>query len=230
MILAIETATDIAGAALLDGDTLRAGFFFGARRDVCQRLLPDIKAMLARTGVGVEALAAVAVGRGPGSFTGIRIGVAAAKGLALARELPLFGISTLAACAYPARGAGGLACALIPAYGDELYAGIFRADQELTPLEERVFPALELMAYLSRLGQPVTFAPVNPRLRALLPLHDLAVGHCFLPHELTWHLASWVGCLARARLATGEEGEGMGLAPVYLRPSQAETQAQRPAT
>ena len=225
-LLALETATDIAGAALLDDDSLRASLAFRARRDVCQRLLPEVKEMMARAGVSAESLSAIAVGRGPGSFTGIRIGVSIAKGLALSLGRPLFGISTLAACAYPALGGGGVACAIIPAHGDELYAGIFRAGDLLEPLEEAVLPASELTARLSRLGQRVSFAPVDEQVRALLPLNRLTVEYRFLPRGLTSHLACWVGRLAQARLAAGDEGDGIGLAPVYLRPSQAETDAQ----
>jgi len=229
-ILAIETATDVASAALLDGDSLRASLAFRARRDVCRRMLPEIQAMMGAAGVEVASLSGVAVGRGPGSFTGIRIGVAMAKGLALALGVPVFGISTLAACAYPARGMGGIACALIPAHGDELYTGIFPAGDVPTPIEERIFTAGELVAHLSRLGQPVTFAPASEQVGNLLPLNELAVEHRMLSHDLAWHLAGWVGRLAQARLAAGEQGDGVGLAPVYLRLSQAEMQTDGPAT
>ena len=224
-MLAIETATGIASAALLDGDALIGSLAFRAHRDVCQRLLPDVETMMARAGLNPGSLSAIAVGRGPGSFTGIRIGVAIAKGLALALEVPVFGISTLAACAYPARGFGGIACALIPAHGDEFYAGIFHAGQELEPLGEGIWTGTELMALLSRSGDKVIFAPVAPQVRDLLPLNELKGESTFLPHELTWDLACWVGRLAQARACAGDPGDGIALAPVYLRPSQAEMQA-----
>jgi tRNA threonylcarbamoyladenosine biosynthesis protein TsaB len=224
-VLAIETATDIASAALLDGDALIGSLAFLARRDVCQRLLPEVEAMMTRAGLSPQSLSAIAVGRGPGSFTGIRIGVAIAKGLALAVDAPVFGISTLAACAYPALGRGGIACALIPAHGDEFYAGLFRAGAELEPLGEGIQTGAALMAHLSQLGDRVIFAAVAPQVRDLLPLKELEIESAFLPHELTWDLACWVGRLAQARLRAGDPGDGIGLAPVYLRPSQAEMQA-----
>jgi tRNA threonylcarbamoyladenosine biosynthesis protein TsaB len=223
-LLAIETATDVASAALLEGEALVASLAFRARRDVCQRLLTDIEAMMARTGIAPESISAVAVGRGPGSFTGIRIGVAIAKGLSLALGAPLFGISTLAACAYPTLGAGGLACAVIPAHGDELYTGIFRADNALTPIEEGIWSASGLIGHLSQLGERVTFVTNSSQVRQLLPLKELTVEHRFLPGGTASHLASWAGLLAQARIAVGDAGDGIGLAPVYLRPSQAEMQ------
>jgi tRNA threonylcarbamoyladenosine biosynthesis protein TsaB len=224
-MLAIDTATDTAGAALLDGDALVASLSFRARRDVCQRLLPEVERMMVRAGSSPGSLSAIAVGRGPGSFTGIRIGVAIAKGLALALDAPIYGISTLAACAYPARGFGGIACALIPAHGDEYYAGMFGAGPELEPLGEGIWSASGLMARLSRLGDRVIFASVSPQVGNLLPLKELAVESRFLGHEFTWDLACWVGRLAQARMRAGDAGDGIGLAPVYLRPSQAEAQA-----
>ena len=227
-LLAIETATDIASAALLEGDSLLASLAVRARRDVCGRLLPDIDAMMARAGIGIESISAIAVGRGPGSFTGIRIGVAMAKGLALALGVPLFGISTLAAYAYPALGCGGIACALIPAHGDEFYTGIFRA-ADLAALEERIWSASELMRRLSQFREKVTFVGPDAQVRELLPLKELRGEHRFLPPGMTSQLACWVGHLAQARLRAGDEGDGIGLLPVYLRPSQAETQPQRPA-
>jgi len=224
ILLAIETATDVASAALLEDEALIASLAFRAQRDVCRRLLADVEAMMARTAIPRESIAAVAVGRGPGSFTGMRIGVAIAKGLSLALGAPLFGISTLAACAYPALGAGGLACALIPAHGDELYTGIFRADEALTPIAEGIWPASRLMCHLSQLGEKVTFVAGGAQVRQLLPLTELTVEHRFLPAGLVSHLACWVGLLAQRRIAAGDAGDGIGLAPVYLRPSQAEMQ------
>jgi tRNA threonylcarbamoyladenosine biosynthesis protein TsaB len=222
-VLAIETSTDMASVAALEGDALIASLAFRSRRDTCRRLVPEIKAMLANAGVSEESLSAIAVGRGPGSFTGIRIGVAVAKGVALALGIPVYGISTLAACAYPARGAGGIACALIPAHGDELYAGIFRAAEALEPVHEGILAAGELVARLSALGEAVTFVTVGTRVRALLPLEQLA--YHFMPAGLEAHLACWVGRLAQARQQGVDDGDGIALAPVYLRPSPAEVQA-----
>ncbi len=226
-ILAIETSTDIASAALLEGESLRASFAFRGRRDVCQRLLPNIEAMMDEAGIEAKALSAIAVGRGPGSFTGIRFGVATAKGLALALGVPLFGISTLAACAYPARGLAGVVCALIPAHGDELYAGIFHDANPAAPIAERMFSAAELVAHLSNLDEPVALVPTSAQVREMLPLDRMRVEYRCLPPEVTWPLACWVGRLAQARLAAGDAGDGVGLAPVYLRPSQAEMEARQ---
>jgi tRNA threonylcarbamoyladenosine biosynthesis protein TsaB len=225
-ILAIETSTDIAGAALLGAGDLRAALAFRAHRDVARRLIPEIRDLMEQNGVTAGSLSAVAAGRGPGSFTGIRIGVSIAKGLSLALDIPIYGISTLAACAYPALGADGVACALIPAHGDEFYSGIFRAET-LEPVAEAIVSGAALMQQLSELGQPVTFVSVDEQVRARLPLKALRVEHRFAAPALTRHLASSVGRLAQARIDAGDAGDGIGLAPVYLRPSQAETAGEQ---
>ena len=220
-ILAIETATDIASGALLEDGELLASFGFRAHRDVAIRLIPEIKQMMENKGIAAQALSAVAVGRGPGSFTGIRIGVSAAKGLSLALDIPIYGISTLAACAYPARGSGGVVCAVIPAYGDEFYTGIFRANT-LEPVQEAILSAPALIERLSQLGEPVTFVPIAEQVCQQLPLNALTVEcRCAGPAPGS-HLASWVARLAQTRIDAGDAGDGIGLAPVYLRPSQAQ--------
>lgn len=226
-ILAIETATEIASAALLDGDLL-ASFAFRGHRDVARRLVAEIKRMMEQHGVAPGSLSAIAVGRGPGSFTGIRIGVSTAKGFSLALDIPIYGISTLAACAYPALGADGIACGLIPAYGDELYAGIFRA-RTLETVEEAILRAPALIERLSQLGEPVVFVPIDEQVCQQLPLNALTVECRCAPPAPGANLASRVGRLAQARIEAGDTGDGLGLAPVYLRPSQAETAGeQRP--
>src|SRR3954469_6965116 len=100
LILAFDTATDVATSALVDGDEVIA-----ERRSRAQTLLEDVDALLRQGGAHPRDLRALAVGTGPGSFTGVRIGLAAARGLALSLDVPGAGVSTLDALAAGARGA-----------------------------------------------------------------------------------------------------------------------------
>ena len=95
MILAIDTATDWVGLALHDGGAILAEFGWRSRRTQTVELAPAIVQLWARTGVSPEDLNAVAVAIGPGSYTGLRVGLAAAKGIALGQNLPLIGVPTL---------------------------------------------------------------------------------------------------------------------------------------
>lgn len=95
MILAIDTATDWVGLALHDGGSVLAEFGWRSRRTQTIELAPAVAQLWARTGVAAEDLIAVAVAVGPGSYTGLRVGLALAKGLALGQKLPLIGVPTL---------------------------------------------------------------------------------------------------------------------------------------
>ena len=95
MILAIDTATDWLGLALHDGATVLAEFGWRSRRTQTVELAPAVAQLWSRTGVAPGDLSAVAVAIGPGSYTGLRVGLALAKGIALAQKLPLVGVPTL---------------------------------------------------------------------------------------------------------------------------------------
>ena len=95
MLLAIDTATDTASLALHDGFQVRVEHTWESARRHTVELVPRLLAALEQVGLGAEHLSGVAVTRGPGSFTGLRVGIAVAKGLALARGLPLVGVPTL---------------------------------------------------------------------------------------------------------------------------------------
>ena len=103
MILAIDTATQYASLALYNSDTVFAedNWFSGRKHTI--ELMPRVKRMLKLAELGVSDLTALAVAVGPGSFTGLRIGIAAAKGLALPHKLPVVGVPTLEVTAYPFR-------------------------------------------------------------------------------------------------------------------------------
>lgn len=100
-ILAIETATDACSVALWRDGQVLEHFEAGARRQT-ERVLPLVDALLAEAGIGLGDITAIAFGRGPGAFTGVRVATSVAQGLAFARDLPVAPVSTLAACALAA--------------------------------------------------------------------------------------------------------------------------------
>lgn len=124
-LLAIETATESCSAALLSGERVLVRSEVAPRRHA-ELLLPMCEALLAEAGMRRADLNAIAVGCGPGAFTGVRLAISAAQGLALALDLPVVAISSLAALAMQAPDNGAAILAVIDARMGEVYAGVFR--------------------------------------------------------------------------------------------------------
>ncbi|MFP4154502.1 MAG: tRNA (adenosine(37)-N6)-threonylcarbamoyltransferase complex dimerization subunit type 1 TsaB [Halothiobacillaceae bacterium] len=152
-LLALETATEGCSAALSIDGAVSARFELAPRRHT-QLLLPMVEELLAEADMTVSGLDAIAFGRGPGSFTGVRIAAAVAQGLAFGADLPLVPVSTLAALAAGAlpEGRAGTVLALIDARMDEVYAGLFSVETSgrLNPVwPERVCPPAEVPSPLA---------------------------------------------------------------------------------
>lgn len=126
MLLAIETATAVCGVALVQDGEVRAEESVRLPNTHAEKLMDLLDAVLRRTGVALRNLDAVAVSIGPGSFTGLRIGLSVAKGLAWAHDLPVVPVPTLRALAARAGGSPDEVVALIPARKGEVYAQRFR--------------------------------------------------------------------------------------------------------
>src|SRR5512146_871649 len=146
-ILAIDTSTLTAGIGLLDGERL-----IERRERVTthsERLLPNIDEVMREAGLAPRDLDAIACAAGPGSFTGLRIGLATAKGLCFAAGKPLVMVSSLAALA--ARAPDGRCCATIDAFKNEVYAARFEVQGGVPALdgEERVLPPAALIEELT---------------------------------------------------------------------------------
>lgn len=139
-LLAIETSTEACSVALVHGEEVIARSELAPRRHA-ELALPMADALLAEAGLGKHALDAIAVGRGPGAFTGVRLGVALAQGMALALDRPVLPISSLAALALEAPEDAATILAVIDARMGEIYAACYRRDDAgglLALDEERV--------------------------------------------------------------------------------------------
>jgi len=146
-LLAIETATECCSAALLAGDRLLARSALAPRRHA-ELLLPMCEALLAEAGLARHALDAVAVGCGPGAFTGVRLAVSAAQGIALALDVPVVPVSSLAALALQAPADDAAILAVIDARMGEVYAGAFRRTRDglVEPLAAQTVGAPQALA------------------------------------------------------------------------------------
>ena len=215
-ILSFESSAKACSVALLEDGKLVGEYYQNCGQTHSRTLLKMAEDLL--TNCGVEAVDAVACAAGPGSFTGVRIGVAAAKGYAWGKELPCFGVSTLESMAHQARSFNGLICCTMDARRDQVYHGLFQCHNgSLTTLvEDRAISLEELKQELSQYTQPVLLVGDGAQ------LCHRALGYPCAAEHLCMQRASGVALAAEAALARGEIGDAASLAPNYLRLSQAE--------
>lgn len=216
-ILAVDTATEACSAALLVGDKLFSRWE-EAPRDHTRKILPMVQAVLEDAGISLSDLDAIAFGRGPGSFTGVRIGISVAQGLAFGAGVPLIGISTLAAMAQGAYRLDGAEQVLtaIDARMNEVYFGRYELIDGRMQLvgDEVVSEPAALVDVRGKLAGPVTcvgtgFETYGETLSGLAD--ELAESQVRFP------AAEDMLPLARAAWLAGEAVPVEKATPVYLR-------------
>ena len=223
MILAFETSAKAAGVALLEGGKLLGESFQNTGLTHSQTLMSMAEDLLTNCGKTASHVTAVAVAAGPGSFTGVRIGVAAAKGFAWGRELPCYGVSTLEAMARNFDAWEGYILPTMDARRDQTYTALFRAEQgKLTRItEDMAISYEELGGKIKNCEKPIFLVGDG----AVLCYNKLkeAVAGLVLPSEHRLHQrASGVALVAYDMMEAGLPGDGNSLTPNYLRLSQAE--------
>ena len=221
-ILAIETSTLVSSVALATEERVLAELTTATRLTHSETLLPHIEQVMKLAGVERSELTAVAVSIGPGSFTGLRIGLATAKGLAYALNLPLVGVSTLAALAAGFPLAGSVVGSMLDAQKGNVYLELYRStptEQEvIAPVE--VLPLEEALARCAAVGSPVMV--VGDIAAKKLRGRELPENVYLAPPSHVLPRAAAVAELAKLRLAKGEADSVMDLAPTYIRRSEAE--------
>ena len=222
-ILAIDTASSVSSVAVASEGKLRAEVTIEAGRTHSETLLSHIEGALSFAGVERSALTGVAVSIGPGSFTGLRIGLATVKAIAYGLGIPLVGVSTLAALALAFPVPDVYTLVLMDAQKGNAYAGLYEwRDESLHEVRPvRVAPLAEAIAEAADRGKPVLLTgelAVKKRAR----LGNLPDNVTLAPAHLLTARASHVAWLGIARLAAGERDDPMTLEPFYIRRSEAE--------
>ncbi|WP_312198120.1 tRNA (adenosine(37)-N6)-threonylcarbamoyltransferase complex dimerization subunit type 1 TsaB [Anaerospora hongkongensis] len=223
MLLTIETATLASGVALATADKLVAEIIVQTKKTHSERLMPHIEQLLELGQVAKEDITAIAVSIGPGSFTGLRIGLATAKALAYVWNVPVIGVSTLAALAYACPAPNSLICPLLDAQKGNVYQAVYRWEkgilQEVIP--PRVIAHQEAINELASQPLPVIMLGEGAVLfqEAIVAAADpieLAPPHIILPR------AGSVALLGHQLLRQGIRHDVMTLEPLYIRRSEAE--------
>jgi tRNA threonylcarbamoyladenosine biosynthesis protein TsaB len=223
-LLALDTATEHCGIGLAVDGRIRVELGLAHGQTHARHLMAGVKAVLELAGTRLQEVDAFAVTCGPGSFTGLRIGISTAKGMALALGKPIAGVSSLAVLAHQVDSAQGLICPMIDARRREVYWSLYRKTTTgIEPIEpEQVGPAVRAA---EKIDGSCMFVG-----NGALAYRDILENH--LSHPAHWETASnsalriaWVARLAWQRLEQGESDDVRGLSPVYLRKSDAELNA-----
>ena len=222
-ILAFETSAKAASVALTDGGKLLAESYQNTGMTHSQTLMVMAQDLLKTCGLSPKDVDAVAVAAGPGSFTGVRIGVAAAKGFAWGGELPCYGVSTLEAMARSLGVWQGYIVPAMDARRSQVYTAIFHAEKGiLSRVEEDMAISLqELGEKIKNFEEPVFLVGDGAQLCYNTLLEE--VPALVLPPEHRMHQrAAGVALAAQVMADAGDPGNGAELTPNYLRLSQAE--------
>ena len=227
-ILALETSAKAVSAAVTeDGKVLCSGYQDTGLTH-SRTLMPIVEGILRNTGLTVQDCDAIAVAAGPGSFTGIRIGVSAAKGLAFAADKPAVGVSTLAAMARNVAFCDGLVVCAMDARRQQVYNALFEAkDGQLTRLTpDRAIALEELAEELRSDPRPKTVVGDGARL-CFAHLTEAGISCRLAPAHLVMQNAMSVALEAETMAAEGKLVSAQALEPVYLRPAQADRLRQK---
>ena len=223
LILAFETSAKAGSVALLDDQKLLGESYQNTGLTHSQTLMVMAEDLLKQCGKTVADVTAVAVAEGPGSFTGVRIGVAAAKGFAWGGQIPCCGVSTLEAMAESLGVYEGYVCACMDARRNQVYNGLFSVKNGVISrvTEDRAIALADLKTELGQLDGPIFLVGDG----AALTHKTLSgeISNLVLPPEHRVHQrATGVALLAAKKIAAGETCDGNALTPNYLRLSQAE--------
>lgn len=231
-ILAIETAAKAVSCAVAENGRILASSYQDTGLTHSRTLMPLVESMLKNAGLDRRELNAVAVSVGPGSFTGIRIGVSAAKGLAFGLELPCIPVSTLAALARNVSFAGGLIVCAMDARRQQIYNALFDAGDGSEPprrlTEDRAVALLDLAEELRPDKRRKLVVGDGAALCADF-LREHGVDCNTAPPHLLLENAASVALEAEQLAARGELLSPAELRPFYLRPPQALTLRERQA-
>lgn len=224
-ILSIDTSTNLAGVALAVEERIVAESLFACERTLSARLMPEVERLLTVAGLSIADIDLFACAIGPGSFTGVRAGVATVQGLALATGRPCAGFSTLALSAMNFPLAAHPVCPLLDARKGEVYAALYDTSAVIPAaiVADRVMPPEQLPGLLRDVGdRPVIFAGEGVlRYRDIIS-SGMGERAIFAPFPHQAGRAANGTLLALESLRRGETLEPARLLPVYLRASEAE--------
>ncbi|WZL73780.1 tRNA (adenosine(37)-N6)-threonylcarbamoyltransferase complex dimerization subunit type 1 TsaB [Clostridiaceae bacterium 35-E11] len=226
IILALDTSSIVATVALMEDDKLIGEYIINHQRTHSQKLMPMIEALMKSCEIQMKDIDVIAVAKGPGSFTGLRIGVATAKGLAHTRNIPVVGISTLDGLAFNLPYCEGIICPILDARRNQVYTAVYKWDNDmLHRIEAPMAVSLEeLITKLSERPEKIIFVGDGVE-KNIEPLKQALTDRVMRsPNSIKMPRASSIAELALQKAKEGNLESFYTLMPEYLRKSEAERQ------
>jgi tRNA threonylcarbamoyladenosine biosynthesis protein TsaB len=220
-VLAIETATNCGSVAIIAGDRCLGEYTLQSDLTYSRRLFSTMAMLLSEAKLGWDIVDAIAISIGPGSFTGLRIGMSAAKGLALARSIPLIGIPTLDGLACQLPYAPYQICPILDARKKEIYTAFYRSNGNGIVRRQSDYLVLAPERLADMITEPTIFLGdgIGTCVEVLALLGEKAY---LAPPMLHYPKAVAVGMLATEKYRAGDFMEAASAVPLYVRASEAE--------
>ena len=223
-ILGLDSSGLVASVAIVEDNDLKGEYTVNYKKTHSQTLLPMLDEVAKMIELDLNSIDAIAVSGGPGSFTGLRIGSATAKGLGLALGKPLIHIPTVDALAYNLAGNRDIICPLMDARRNQVYTGIYEfCDGKLQILENQMAVSVtEIAEKLNALGREVIFLGDGVPVYRKTLAEVMKISYSFAPAHMNRQRASAVAVLGAQYYVQGRAESAMEHKPDYLRLSQAE--------
>ncbi|MEE1030640.1 MAG: tRNA (adenosine(37)-N6)-threonylcarbamoyltransferase complex dimerization subunit type 1 TsaB [Ruminococcus sp.] len=231
-ILALDSSGLVASVAVAEDENLLAEYTVNYKKTHSQTLLPMLDEISTMIELDLGTIDAIAVAAGPGSFTGLRIGSATAKGLGLALKKPLIGIPTVEGLAYNLYDVPGLICPIMDARRSQVYTGIYRFENhEMITVEDQMAIGInELIEKLNAMDTEVIFLGDGVSVYEKVIGEKLNVPYTFAPVHMSKQRAGAIAALGMKYYKAGKTESATEHQPDYLRVSQAERErAEREA-
>lgn len=227
-IIGMDSSGLVAGVALLEDGLLKGEYKTNHKKTHSQTLLPMLDELRNMLELDMDTVDAIAIAAGPGSYTGLRIGAATAKGLGLALNIPIVSVPTLEGLAYNLWGTSDLVCPIMDARRKQVYTGIYEFSPELVPvLDNCAIDVTEVISKLNELGRPVIFLGDGVPVYKDLIAEALTVPYRFAPVHMNYQSAASVAALGEKYFEQGKAVHADDFAPFYLRKSQAENEGPK---
>ncbi|MBE5943039.1 MAG: tRNA (adenosine(37)-N6)-threonylcarbamoyltransferase complex dimerization subunit type 1 TsaB [Lachnospiraceae bacterium] len=223
-ILAVDSSGLVASVALMEDENLIAEYTVNYKKTHSQTLLPMLDEIVSMTQTDLSTVDAIAVAKGPGSFTGLRIGSATVKGLGLALGKPVVGVPTLEGLAMNLCESDACICPLMDARRNQVYTGIYKfRDGQLQIVKEQVPIGIEeIIEALNLIGERVVFLGDGVPVYQEVIKNNMEVPYSFAPPHMNRQRAGAIGARAYDYYKQGLYVSAAEFEPDYLRLSQAE--------